>query len=81
MKPGQRTVNTEGLHQECGSGMTTSGWLQRTQSEQWKGTSVWQEMRVWTRWGGVLGGPVAELIRRLQWRELPEVLGLMRCGK
>ena len=43
-------MNTEGLHQGCGSGTATSGWLQRTQSEEWKGVSVWQEMRAWTWW-------------------------------
>ena len=57
IKPGQRTVNTEGLHQGCGSGMATSGWLQRTQSEEWKGVSVWQEMRAWTWWGVHVGRP------------------------
>ena len=48
-------MNTEGLHQGCGSGTATSGYLQRTQSEEWKGASVWQEMRAWTRWGVHVG--------------------------
>lgn len=31
---GSRTVNAEGMHQGCSSGMANLGWLQRTQFEE-----------------------------------------------